>query len=58
MSRHHAAFVTTTRGWAVEDLGSTNGTYVNGEQVPRAVLSDGDVVTVGATRLVFHSGRG
>jgi pSer/pThr/pTyr-binding forkhead associated (FHA) protein len=31
----------------VEDLGSTNGTLVNGERVDRAVLHTGDVLTVG-----------
>jgi DNA segregation ATPase FtsK/SpoIIIE, S-DNA-T family len=34
------------------DLGSANGTMVNGEQVDRAILADGDVVTIGDTAFV------
>lgn len=53
-SRQHAAFVREGRGWAIEDLGSTNGTLVNGEPVDRMRLRDGDVVVVGVTELVYH----
>ena len=38
----------------LEDLGSTNGTFVNGEKVPTAVLSDGDKVTVGRIEFVVN----
>ena len=58
VSRHHAAIVAAGDGWAIEDLGSTNGTWIRGEKVESAPLADGDVITVGATRLVFRSGRG
>jgi hypothetical protein len=57
VSRRHAALVATAGGWAVEDLGSTNGTFLNGTRTQRAVLADGDTVTVGATRLAYHAGR-
>jgi len=40
----------------VEDLGSTNGTQVNGARVERAVLKSGDVVTVGRVELVVEEG--
>ncbi len=56
-SRQHAAFVRDGAGWAVEDLGSTNGTLVNGERVELLRLVDGDVVVVGVTELVFHEPR-
>jgi hypothetical protein len=36
------------------DLGSTNGTTVNGHEVGSQVLRHGDVVRIGHTRLVFH----
>jgi pSer/pThr/pTyr-binding forkhead associated (FHA) protein len=36
------------------DLGSTNGTTINGHEVGSQVLRHGDVVRVGHTRLVFH----
>jgi hypothetical protein len=56
-SRRHAAVVATLAGWSVEDLGSTNGTYLNGELLAEPTqLSDGDVISIGTTRLVFHAG--
>lgn len=58
VSREHAAFVREGAGWAVEDLDSTNGTYLNGERVTYARLRDGDVVSVGASELVYHEPRG
>jgi hypothetical protein len=40
------------------DLGSTNGTTINGHQVGSAVLQHGDVIRIGHTRLVFQQGTG
>ncbi|GAA4169469.1 DUF3662 and FHA domain-containing protein [Gryllotalpicola koreensis] len=42
-----------TRGEA-RDLGSTNGTKLNGEPLGRAVLEPGDLITAGRTRIVFN----
>jgi pSer/pThr/pTyr-binding forkhead associated (FHA) protein len=56
-SRQHAAFVAEGSGWAIEDLGSTNGTLVNGKPVDHVCLSNGDVVVVGITELVYHEPR-
>jgi len=53
-SREHAAFVRDGARWLIEDLGSTNGTTLNGEPVERAILHDGDVVEIGVSRLTFH----
>ena len=54
-SRQHAAFVQVDDAWHVEDLGSTNGTKVNGGRIAgRVPLADGDVIGIGITRLVFH----
>ena len=36
------------------DLGSTNGTFVNGQPMRRVVLDDGTNVTLGRTTMVFH----
>jgi hypothetical protein len=58
VSREHAAFVREGAGWAIEDLESTNGTYLNGERVTFERLRDGDVVSVGASELVYHEPRG
>lgn len=57
ISRRHARFHRLESGEiAVEDLGSTNGTFVNGERIdaPR-VLAPGDTVKVGQTTLRFDS---
>ncbi|MFN8567488.1 MAG: FHA domain-containing protein [Kouleothrix sp.] len=40
------------RFW-ISDLGSTNGTFVNGEQVEEKALRDGDVVSLGGLELTF-----
>lgn len=56
-SREHAAIVRDGAGWAVMDLGSTNGTLLNGERAERARLREGDIVTVGVTEFVFHDVR-
>jgi len=58
VSRRHAAFMRLDDGWAIVDLGSTNGTRVNGRPIERARLSDGDVVEIGLTRLVYHAPKG
>lgn len=47
ISSMHAAFEWIDGGLAVRDLGSTNGTWVHGERVPKATLQDQDVVRLG-----------
>jgi pSer/pThr/pTyr-binding forkhead associated (FHA) protein len=51
MSRVHARIVADGGGFAIEDLGSSNGTYVDGRAVSREVLLPGSVVTLGDTNL-------
>jgi hypothetical protein len=55
VSRVHARLEHLTPGWCVTDLGSTNGTRVNGKSIaePRMLL-DGDEILVGRTRLLLH----
>ena len=55
-SSHHASLVSTPRGIRIEDAGSANGTFVNGEPVKDAVLKDDDVVTIGNVDFVFTGG--
>lgn len=57
VSRRHAAFMRLEDGWAIADLGSTNGTRVNGQPVDRVRLADGDVIEIGLTRLIYHAPR-
>ena len=54
VSRRHCEFVANGGDWSVVDLGSTNGTEVNGRVVDRAARTDGDKITVGGTDLVFE----
>ena len=52
VSATHAALTYRGRAWYVEDLGSTNGTFVNGSQVDGlAPLAFGDELQVGQARL-------
>ncbi len=57
-SRKHAQILFIGRGYEVVDLGSRNGTKVNGVKVPRAVLRHGDVIAIGAFEIVFEEGDG
>lgn len=54
-SSHHARFEPRRDGVWLEDLGSTNGTYLNGIRISRPrKLSPGDVVRIGETDLRFE----
>ena len=57
VSRRHAQFVKEGDGYAVRDVGSLNGTYVNRQRIDQAVLTQGDEVQIGKFRLVFYRGR-
>lgn len=57
VSRRHAELRLEDGRVELHDLGSTNGTRVNGQPVTRATLADGDRITVGTTDLVLRSGR-
>lgn len=48
-SRRHALLAPTAAGLSVTDLGSTNGTYVNGQRVQTATATKGDTVTIGTS---------
>ena len=53
ISRRHCAIIRRETGWTVRDLGSRNGTLVNGEKISKEVpLKDGDELGVGP--LKFH----
>ncbi|GAA2612281.1 FHA domain-containing protein [Actinomadura fulvescens] len=52
VSRWHARVVRTARGVLVQDLGSANLTFVNGDPVTAAVLEPGGMLTCGQTRMV------
>ena len=53
ISRKHLEIDITDNGVIARDLGSTNGTYVEGHQVPAATLLDGNTITIGRTRILY-----
>jgi pSer/pThr/pTyr-binding forkhead associated (FHA) protein len=56
VSRKHAIFERRDRSaWFVRDVGSLNGTYVNGEQVDETKLASGDEVQIGRFKLTFFA---
>ena len=59
VSRHHAVLERFGRVWQIHDLGSRNGTWVNGSRLAgEQVLRDDDTINVGRTRLVFRDRAG
>ena len=58
VSRFHAKIVAERGGLAIEDTGSTNGTFVNGERVLRRTLAPGDEIGVGDATLRIEVSRG
>ncbi|HEY3503333.1 MAG TPA: FHA domain-containing protein [Actinocatenispora sp.] len=56
VSRRHAEFHRDGTTFLVKDLGSLNGTHLNGERVQSGVLANGDEIRIGKFRLVFITG--
>lgn len=56
VSRKHISIDRHDAGFMLRDLGSTNGTYVNGKRITEVVLADGDVVVMADFELTFFSG--
>ena len=52
-SRRHAEFTGGSQGFTVFDLGSTNGTYVNGERIEEHSLQPGDRIEIGSSTITF-----
>lgn len=53
VSRRHAVIEPTDEGFVISDLGSTNGTYVNGEAIGHKLLVAGDFIRVGGHIMKF-----
>jgi len=53
VSRRHAELRQDGATYWLVDLGSTNGTELNGRRVEREKISDGDAITIGSTELIF-----
>jgi pSer/pThr/pTyr-binding forkhead associated (FHA) protein/acyl-CoA hydrolase len=52
-SRQHARIIPSGRSFIVEDLRSANGTFVNGQQIQRRALANGDLIRIGGCELAF-----
>jgi ABC-type multidrug transport system ATPase subunit/pSer/pThr/pTyr-binding forkhead associated (FHA) protein len=57
VSRAHAQLRATPKGIELRDLGSSNGTFVNGRAIDRCVLAHGDVIAIGPHTLRFDGAR-
>ena len=53
VSRNHAKIFFRNEEYYVEDLGSTNGTFVNGITVAKCVLRNNDQIEIGEVRMIF-----
>lgn len=56
ISRRHLELRVTPEGTIATDLGSTNGTFVEGHRITAATLVDGNTITIGRTRVLFWTG--
>lgn len=54
ISKRHAQIALGPDGFAIKDLNSTNGVWVNGQKVTDAILRNGDVIRLGATEFEFE----
>jgi adenylate cyclase len=57
VSKEHATIERVGRDFVLRDLGSSNGTFVNGKRVTELRLRDGDEISLGTSRLTFHTGE-
>lgn len=57
VSRHHAVLRVSGLSATIEDLGSLNGTWVDGAIVNNSTLQDGSTIQIGTFRMVFHTTR-
>ena len=55
VSSHHATIKARADGYYVQDLGSRNGTRLNGAEIEEAILNDGDRLAVGDIQGVFYA---
>ena len=54
-SRRHARLITLENSLILEDLGSTNGTFLNGKLIRTAPVREGDIITIGNTDLTIRN---
>lgn len=54
VSRRHAKFARSGQGFTLSDIGSLNGTYINGDRIDSIALNNGVQVQIGKFRLNFY----
>ncbi len=57
VSKEHAAILTVGNDHILEDMGSTNGTLVNGEKIQRHILQNRDLIEIGPFRIQYVNQR-
>ncbi len=57
VSRVHAVLENLGQAWSIRDVGSRNGTFVNGRRVTENLLKDGWRVRLGEVEFIFHEGN-
>lgn len=57
VSRKHARVLFQNEEYLIEDLGSTNGVFVNGIKVVKCVLRNNDQIEIGGVKLLFNEGK-
>ena len=57
VSRRHSEFLRDGQHFQIKDLGSLNGTYLDGDRIDIAALTEGAEVQVGKFRLTFYASR-
>lgn len=55
VSRQHSSITRLAEGYLLKDLGSSNGTFVNGHRVQEALLKDGDRISIGDCEFWFEA---
>jgi superfamily II helicase len=55
LSRAHCSVAATPQGYMLEDLDSTNGTYMNGKRIRQVLLRENDRIVLGETELEFRA---
>ncbi|MBW2610203.1 MAG: FHA domain-containing protein [Deltaproteobacteria bacterium] len=57
VSREHARIIYRNEEYQIEDLGSTNGIYVNGIKVEKCILRSNDLIEIGGVKMLFSEER-
>jgi pSer/pThr/pTyr-binding forkhead associated (FHA) protein len=57
VSRKHARIFYVNEEYKIEDMGSTNGIYVNGIKVEKCSLRNQDLIEIGGVKILFNEGK-